>query len=333
MSKRSREEYYKTVKKRYRYSDKKTKSLVLDEFCEVCGYNRKYAIRKLNTRKRNHRTKRPGRPRQYKDPILLKVLFNLWEKQNLPCSKRLQASLPLWLPYYTDRRLSEKIKHQLLSMSSATIDRLMAKKRKKIGKLGLATTKPGSILKTHIPIKTGQWDERRPGYLESDTVAHCGTSVSGSFLYTVNTVDIATGWTEQRALWGKGYQGMSFALHSIENCLPFPILGFDCDNGSEFLNWHIYKYFTNRRSPVQFTRSRPYKKNVNAHIEEKNWSIIRQYLGYNRFDRLELVEELNKIYTSEWRLYMNFFRPCSKLQEKIRINGKMKKVYDAPKTP
>jgi len=333
MSIRSRAEYYKTVVKRYRKSDKKKKSQVLDEFCEVCGYNRKYAIRKLNSRRRNRRGRRPGRPKQYKDPILLNVLFDMWEKQNLPCSKRLKAAMPLWLPFYEDRPLSDKIKSQLLTMSPATIDRLMVKMRKKIGKLGLATTKPGSILKAHIPIKTGQWDETHPGYLESDTVAHCGTSIAGSFVYTVNTVDIATGWTEQRALWGKGYQGMFYALKSIESCLPFPILGFDCDNGTEFLNWHIYKYFTNRRSPVQFTRSRPYKKNDNAHIEEKNWSIIRQYLGYNRFDRVEFVDELNQIYNSEWRLFMNFFRPSSKLQKKIRVNGKMKKVYDNPKTP
>lgn len=333
MSKQSREDYYKTVVRRYRKSDKKTKSQLLDEFCEVCGYNRKYAIRKLNTRKRNYNRKRPGRPKRYKDPILLDVLFYLWEKQNLPCSKRLKAAMPLWLPFYNQRPLSQKIKTQLLEMSPATIDRLMIKMRNKIGKLGLATTKPGSILKSHIPVKTNQWDESRPGYLESDTVAHCGTSVAGSFVYTVNTVDIATGWTEQRALWGKGYQGMHTALISIENDLPFPILGFDSDNGTEFLNWHLYRHFTNRKAPVHFTRSRPYKKNDNAHIEEKNWSIIRQWLGYNRFEQVKLVEELNQIYTSEWRLFMNFFRPSSKLQKKVRINGKVKKVYDYPKTP
>jgi len=333
MSIQSRAEYYKTVVNRYRKSDRKQKSQLLDESCEVCGYNRKYAIRKLNARRRNRSGRRPGRPKQYKDPILLVVLFNLWEKQNLPCSKRLKAAMPLWLPFYKDRTLSDNIKNQLLAMSPATIDRLMIRLRKKIGKFGLATTKPGSILKSHIPIKTDQWDETRPGYLESDTVAHCGTSVAGSFVYTVNTVDIATGWTEQRALWGKGYQGMFHALKSIESCLPFPILGFDCDNGTEFLNWHLYRHFTNRQSPIQFTRSRPYKKNDNAHIEEKNWSIIRQYLGYNRFDQVDLVDELNQIYKSEWRLFMNFFRPSSKLQDKIRVNGKIKKVYDNPKTP
>ena len=333
MSKQSRADYYKEVIKRYRNSNKKTKSQVLNEFCDICGYNRKYAIRKLNSKKRSFRRKRPGRPKCYKDPILLDVLFDLWVVQNLPCSRRLKASMALWLPFYKERVLSSDILNQLLKMSPATIDRIMIKMRKKIGKLGLVTTKPGSILKSHIPVKTNQWDETHPGYLEADTVAHCGTSVAGSFVYTVNTVDIATGWTEQRALWGKGYEGMHKALISIENNLPFPILGFDSDNGTEFLNWHLYKHFTDRKCPIQFTRSRPYKKNDNAHIEEKNWSIIRQYLGYNRFEQVELVDELNQIYSSEWRLLMNFFRPSSKLQEKIRIEGKVKKVYDTPKTP
>ena len=187
--------------------------------------------------------------------------------------------MALWLPFYEKQVLSPYIKNQLLKMSPATIDRIMIKMRKKIGKLGLATTKPGSILKSHIPVKTNPWDETRPGYLEAHTVAHCGTSVASSFVYTVNTVDIATGWMEQRALWGKGYEGMHKAPISIENNLPFSILGFDSDNGTEFLNWHLYKHFTDRKAPVHFTRSRPYKKNDNAHIEEKYWSIIRQYLG------------------------------------------------------
>jgi len=138
-----------------------------------------------------------------------------------------------------NHKLSDHVKHQLGVMSPSTIDRLMSPVRSHYLKLGLSTTKPGSILKTHIPIKTGQWDERRLGYLESDTVAHCGTSMAGSFIFTVNTVDIASGWTEQRAIWGKGYQGVHKALISVEDKLPFPIKGFDSDNGSEFLNWHI----------------------------------------------------------------------------------------------
>ncbi|MFQ6608108.1 MAG: hypothetical protein ACE5EE_06170 [Fidelibacterota bacterium] len=220
-----------------------------------------------------------------------------------------------------------------MSISPATIDRLMAPLRARYHKLGFATTKPGSILKKHIPIKTNQWDETRPGFLEADTVAHCGTSVAGMFVYTVNAVDIATGWTEQRAVWGRGEKGVFGAVEDIEKELPFPILGFDCDNGSEFLNWHLLKYFTKRKRPVQYTRSRPYYKNDNAHIEEKNWTIVRQYLGYNRFEKAELAEALNTLYTTQWRLFMNFFVPSSKLVLKQRSGSKLIKRYDNPKTP
>ena len=273
MSYKSKKEYRNAIRSRYQKAVKKEKVKILDEFCEVCGYHRKYAIRLLNTTTHKRRRKRSGRPKQYKDPVLLEVLLILWRVLNLPCSSRLKAAIPLWLPHYEkfmNHNLTEHHKLQLLSMSRSTIDRLMIPVRSHYHKLGLSTTKPGSILKSHIPIKTGQWDETRPGYLEADTVAHCGASVAGSFVYTVNIVDIASGWTEQRAIWGKGYLGVQKALIDIEAILPFPVRGFDCDNGSEFLNWHIHKYFKKRKSPVLFTRSRPYHKNDNAHIEEKN---------------------------------------------------------------
>jgi hypothetical protein len=255
---------------------------------------------------------------------------------NLPCSRRLKAAIPAWLPYYEQHfkvTLTEDIKERLLNISPATIDRLMAPVRKKCKKFGLATTKPGSILKHHIPVKTNQWNETQPGFLEADTVAHCGTSVEGMFVYTVNVVDIATTWNEQRAVWGKGYQGVKKAIEDIEEVLPFPIRGFDCDNGTEFLNWHLHKYLCQRKRPVQYTRSRPYQKNDNAHIEEKNWSKVRQYLGYNRFDKKELAEQLNDIYTSEWRLLMNFFIPSTKLIQKYRDGARIIKRYDQPQTP
>ena len=336
MSIRSKREYKNAIRKRYQKADRASKVKILDECCEVCGYHRKYAIRVLNDTSFKRRRKRPGRPKEYRDPILLEVLTNLWRVLNLPCSKRLKPAIGLWLPHYEkymDCELTDHIKGQLMAISPATIDRLMSPIRSHYLKLGLSTTKPGSILKSHIPILTGQWDEKRPGYLEADTVAHCGTSMAGSFIFSVNTVDIATGWTEQRAIWGKGYQGMEKALISIENVLPFSIHGFDSDNGSEFLNWHIHKYFRKRPKPVSFTRSRPYKKNDNAHIEEKNWSIIRQYLGYNRFDQSEWTDELDSIYTSEWRLLMNYFRPSSKLASKQRVGARIIKQYNSPKTP
>lgn len=336
MSKKSRDEYRRTIRQRYSEGNRQEKRTILDEFCEVCGYNRKYAIRILNQGVRIKRTGKPGRPQEYDDPIIMEVLLRIWRVMNLPCSRRLKKGIPLWLPFYEKHYhtvLSIEIKEKLLSISHATIDRLMAYRKATFSKLGLATTKPGSILKSHIPINTNQWDETRPGYLEADTVAHCGTSVAGSFVYTVNMVDIATGWSEQRAIWGKGYGGVESVMVGIEQVIPFKLRGFDTDNGSEFLNWHLYKYFNLRPKPVQFTRSRPYRKNDNAHIEEKNWSIVRQYLGYNRFDDPSLTNLLNDIYSNEWRLIMNFFRPAIKLVEKQRSGAKIKKIYDEPKTP
>jgi hypothetical protein len=268
--------------------------------------------------------------------MLLEVLTRIWQGMNLPCAKRLKAGLALWVPMYTEHfgiTLSPLVLELLASISASTIDRLMTSERRKHSKHGLATTKPGSLLKKHIPIKTNQWDEKRPGFLEADTVAHCGASTAGMFVFTVNIVDIATGWTEQRAAWGKGEREVFLAIHSIESALPFAILGFDSDNGSEFLNDHLWKYFTGRKRPVQFTRSRPYHKNDNAHIEGKNWTHVRQYLGYQRFDVPEITQAMNELYTTEWRLLHNFFIPSVKLIEKTRHGSQIFKKHDKAKTP
>jgi hypothetical protein len=264
------------------------------------------------------------------------VLRRIWIALNLPCSKRLKAALPLWLPFYAlQYRTALNPKHYalLLSISPATIDRLMAPIRSFARKQGLCTTKPGSLLKQHVPISTDQWDVTRPGFLEADTVAHCGTSTEGMFVFTVNCIDLATGWREQRAVWGKGERGVLLALQDIERSLPFQLLGFDCDNGSEFLNWSILKYFTHRKRPIQFARSHPYHKNDNAHIEEKNWTLVRQYIGYQRLAKPCLADQLNELYRSQWRLLMNFFIPSTKLIRKERRGSKIIKVYDSPQTP
>ena len=200
-------------------------------------------------------------------------------------------------------------------------------------KRGLSTTKPGSLLKKQIPIKTNQWDEHVPGFLEADTVAHCGESTAGMFAYTLDALDIATNWSEQRALWGKGERGTLAALTSIEATLPFRIRGFDCDNGSEFINWTILAHYTDRKRPVAYTRSREYHKNDNAHVEGKNWTHVRQYLGYQRFDDPTIVPLLNDLYTNEWRLLMNFFLPSVKLIDKRRVRSHIIKTHDTPKTP
>jgi len=238
----------------------------------------------------------------------------------------------MWLPYY-EPPLPSEIYQALINISPATIDRLMAPMRSRSSKHGFSMTKPGSILKKQIPLTANQWDQSKPGFIEADTVAHCGSSTAGMFAFTINCVDIATTWTEQRAVWGKGEKGVLDAMKSIENNLPFELKGFDCDNGSEFLNWHLYRHFVNRNQPVQFTRSRPYHKNDNAHIEEKNWTHIRQYLGYQRFGNPHLVTMLNELYTTEWNKYFNFFIPSFKLLDKHRDGSKIIKTYDKPKTP
>lgn len=335
MSNGSRQEYLLAIRSRYLAAKKSEKQAILDEFCAVCNYNRKYAIRllrrPLQSRSASRKSRR-GRKSKYHQLELLEFLKALWIAANLACGKRLKAMIPNWLPHYP-KTLSEAIQSLLATISASTIDRLLKPQRSKYQKQGLATTKPGSILKHHIPVKTNQWDETKPGFLEADTVAHCGTSTAGMFVLTVNCVDIATGWTEQRAVWGKGERGVLDAIKSIERALPFPLLGFDCDNGSEFLNWHLQRYLTERQRPVQYTRSRPYHKNDNAHVEEKNWTHIRQYLGYDRFDHQELTTQLNELYTSEWRLLLNFFLPSMKLKEKSRQGSKIIKKHDQPQTP
>ena len=335
MSNSAKNEYLLEIRKRYSSATKNEKSLILDEFCTVCSFNRKYAIRLVRTKEQSQ-YKRKGRPNKYYSSAIISFLKDLWIVTNLACSKRLKAAIALWLPYYVlhhRNSITEKESQLLLQISPRTIDRLLKRLKSKYKKFGLSTTKPGSLLKKQVPIKLNQWDESIPGFIEADTVAHCGSSVAGQFVYTLNTVDIATGWTEQRALWGKGKRGVFEALKSIRDYLPFKVLGFDCDNGGELLNYMLLEYFTGQKNPVQYTRSREYKKNDNAHIEEKNWTHVRQFIGYQRFDKIETVSMLNDLYLSEWRFYLNFFIPSFKLIEKKRDGAKIIKRFDPPLTP
>lgn len=221
----------------------------------------------------------------------------------------------------------------LLKISASTIDRILTPFRARYKGRGRSTTKPGTLLRKQIPIKTNQWDETKPGFLEADSIAHCGESLLGEYPYTLNFVDIATGWTEQRATWGRGEAGVLKQIKDVEKRLPFPLRGFDSDNGKEFLNYHLLRHFTKRRNPIQFTRSRPYHKDDNAHVEQKNWTHVRQWLGYHRLDNPDVVPLMNDLYTSEWRWYHNFFCPSVKLIEKKLVASKTIKKYDTPKTP
>lgn len=338
MSKKSKREYLYEIIERYKKSSKEEKKKILDEFCTVCSYHRKYAIKLLNQsplQEINKQRRRTGRKKKYHTERVINFLKTLWKKTNLICSDRLKAAIPIWLPIYKKSisALSKKDEELLRSISAATIDRILTKFRGKYTKRGLCTTRPGSIIRDLIPIKTNQWDENRPGNIEVDLVAHCGTSVSGEYINTLDIVDIATGWTSQRAVWGKGETNTLKAIREIELTLPFKIVGFDSDNGKEFMNYRLLKYFKHRKEPVNYTRSRAYNKNDNAHIEEKNWTVVRQYIGYDRLNNPEQLELLNDLYRNELNHFLNYFLPSVKLISKERQGSKIKKKYDKAKTP
>lgn len=337
MTIKSRKEYLQAVQLRYRNANKQEKTPILNEFCINCGYHRKYAIRLLKGKKKKKKSQTKSGPKPvYQDKELLVSLKRIWFATDQMCSKKLQAAIPLFLPFYEQEYgfVGNHIKSKLHTMSPSTIDRLLKPVRTCYTNKGRCGTRPGTLLKNQIPIRTGSWAISQPGFLEADSVAHCGNSLAGNFVWSLTFTDIASTWTENRAVWNKGAHGVVTQTKDVEENLPFSILGFDCDNGSEFLNHHLHRYFTNRpANPVKFTRSRPYKKNDNAHVEQKNWSHVRQLLGYDRFDKPQLVDLLNDLYKNECSPYNNYFCPSMKLLSKKRINSKYVKKYDTPKTP
>jgi len=335
MGKNERQAYLKAIRSRYWRAGRTAKVTILNEFCAVCGYNRKYAIRLLNQPTKPKKKRRAGRKPIYASPELLLALKRIWFASDQMCSKKLKAAIPLWLPFYDTlyKALTPETQGKLLTVSAATIDRLLKPVRLVHGRKGLSGTKPGTLLKNQIPIRTHFWDISQPGFMEADTVAHCGNSLAGDFVWSLTMTDIDTTWTENRATWSKGAEGVLAQIKDIEVHLPFPLQGFDCDNGSEFLNYHLLRYFTDHPSVTSFTRSRPYKKNDNAHVEQKNWSHVRQLFGYDRFEDPSLVGMMNGLYATEWSLYQNHFCPSMKLLEKKRINSKYYKKYGLPRTP
>jgi hypothetical protein len=332
----SKKEYLEKMRGRYaRARGRQYKSRLVDEVVEVGGYSRKHAIKLLNGLGSAPRAIRRSGPKEHYGPEVVAVLKRLWFGSDQLCGKRLKAALSLWLPHYEKEygRLPKAVREKLSRISAATIDRLLKPTRAKVRPKGKGGTRPGRWLKNQIPINTDQWDEKRPGFMEADTVAHCGDSLEGDFVWSLVFTDIATGWTEMRACWNKGAAGIIAAVRDIEGKLPFELLGFDCDNGSEFLNHHLWRYFTERKKPVKYTRSRPYHKNDNAHVEQKNWTHVRCLLGYDRLDNPQLTEAINALYSGPWQLYHNHFCPSVKLVEKRREGARYIKRHDEPKTP
>ena len=328
----SKREYLLAIWERYQRVGRRFKSKILDEFCAVCGYTRKYAIGLLS-RKPRRRQRKPGPRRRY-DGQVLEPLKVIWLAAEQMCSKRLKAALPLWLPFYEQEHgpLVEAVRKKLLQISAASIDRLLKKERARYRGKGLCGTRPGGLLKHQIPIRTDNDDVDRPGFLEADTVAHCGNSLAGDFIWSITFTDIFCQWTENRATWNKGAEGVLGQVKDVEANLPFELLGFDVDNGSEFLCFHLWRYLLDRPRPVPLTRSRPYRKNDQAHVEQKNWTHVRQLLGYQRLEQPELVPLINELYRT-WGLLHNFFCPNLKLLSKTRKGAKTIRKYSPPQTP
>ncbi|MBI4249503.1 MAG: transposase family protein, partial [Elusimicrobia bacterium] len=249
-----------------------------------------------------------------------------------PWSVRLKAVLPLWMPWIEKRWVLDRHEEKLLlAMSPATNDRRLASYKRERSRKIYGKTKPGRWLRQTIPIQTESWEVPEPGWLEIDTVSHSGASAEGLFAYTVNATDLFSGWVECRAILGKGSAEVVAALQEMRQAAPFELKGLDSDNGEEFINWHLNSYC--RDKGIQRFRSRPYKKDDQAHIEQKNWTHVRKLVGWDRYDTQMSVDALNDLYRNEWRLFCNLYLPSVKLARKIRVGSRIKRVYEEAKTP
>lgn len=332
MGRESKWDYFRAIYSRYRQASKATRQQILDEFCQVCGYHRKYAIRLLNgPPPEKPQERRRTRDVTYGHPLIA-ILSAIWKAAGYPWSVRLKALLPLWMPWAKKRfHLFPKLQQQLLKISPRTIDYKLKTKKRLLKRKIYGHTKPGTLLKHHIPIKTDHWDVTVPGFTEVDLVSHSGNCAEGEFIHSLNQTDIHTTWVETRAVRGKGQTPVTEAIEEMRQALPFELRGVDSDNGSEFINYHL-KAFCDQRQ-IQFTRSRPYKKDDNAHVEQKNWTHVRKLFGYVRYDSTEALEAMNDLYRYELRLFQNLFQPSVKLLKKVRVGSKLKRIYNAPQTP
>ncbi len=331
MTPTSRREYTHTLRHRYAQASRAAKSQILDEFCATTRYHRKYAIALLTTPP--GRTPQPGRRRAptYTAQTMT-VLGALWEAAGYPWSTRLKALLPVWLPWAKQHLpISPPVEAQLRTISPSTIDRRLRGRKRRLKRRLYGRTKPGTLLKHHIPIKTDHWEVTAPGFTEIDLVSHSGNSADGEFLQSLNLTDIHTGWSESSAVMGKSQTAVRAAVEVLRTALPFALRGVDSDNGSEFINNHLYRYCEARE--IQFTRGRAYKKDDNAHIEQKNWTHVRKLLGWDRYDSPEALDAINDLYRHELRLMMNLFQPSVKLVGKVRRGARLTRRYDAPQTP
>jgi len=315
----------------YKKASWKMRKQMIDQLVLVTGYRRDYASHVL-LHPPIVPKKKLKRKVKSKYGVIVSPLTKIWGISNFASGKRLVGMLPSYIETLTRDKeifLADKQKELLFTVSAATIERLIQPERKKVFGKGKTTTKPGTLLKHQIPIHVfTRWNDRKPGFGEIDLVAHCGVTVKGHFAYTLDFID--TNWDECVAFLGKGENAAMGAIQVIRKRLPFSLLGIDSDNGEEFINWELYRWC--RKEEITFTRCREYHKNDQAHVEEKNWSVVRRYTGYKRFETQEQVDLLNKLY-GQLRLYFNFFQATLKLERKERVHGKVKRIYPKAKTP
>ena len=331
MGPQARDEYLAQMRDRYVGASRMEKGRMLTEAAAVTGYHRKAVIRAWRRPAvRRARGPRRGRPTHY-DAAVVRALRAIWTAAGYPWSRRLKALLPTWLPWARRRlALSPATETKVRTISARQIDRVLAPDKRTIRRRMYGRTKPGTLLKHHIPIKTDHWDVTEPGFTEVDLVSHSGDRADGDFLHTLNLTDIHTTWVEHGAVMGKSQVRVQERLAQLRAALPFALRGIDSDNGSEFINAHLHQYC--RTQQIQFTRGRPYKKNDNAHIEQKNWTHVRKLMGYVRYDSEAALTAMNAVYT-DLRLLQNLFLPSVKLQRKERIGARLRRFYDAPQTP
>jgi hypothetical protein len=319
---------------RYRSGSRRDRTAMLDAFCLATGYHRKYATAMLRGRRRVAVRRRGARTRCY-GPEFQRALVVAWEASGYVCSERLQPFLPELVPLLEQRqdlRIDDGTRDLLLQASVSTVERALAPQRRHQVGRRMAQTKPGTLLRRQIPALVGSWKaEDVPGYLEIDLVSHSGEYAAGTFLHTLSTVDLATGWTERIALLGKGQTGVVAGLDRIREQLPFRLRGLHPDTGSEFINMNLFTYC--RERGIEFTRSRPYHKNDNCHVEQKNWTLVRRLIGYDRLDTPAQQAWLDAFYTEDLRPFANCFQPVMKLVGKETVGQRTRRLYDTPKTP
>jgi hypothetical protein len=321
------------IRNQYQEASWLNKSKILDGFVAASGYDRKYAIKLLNSKDEIKKQPQTRQSRVKYDAQVKQALVTIWYAANQICSKRLVPFIPELvsaMERHGHLRLPVDVRAKLLGVSRSTVDQILSLEKERTGK-SISTTKPGNLFKHQIQVRTfADWDDVTPGFLAADLVAHCGGNTNGAFLNTLTLTDITTGWTECLPLLRMSAGDVIIGLKLAQERLPFPLLGIDTDNGREFINHDLLEFCEENK--IIFTRSRAYRKNDQAHVEEKNGSIVRRIIGYNRFEGRAAWEALSELYCV-LRLYVNFFQPSLKLLSKERRGGKVTKKYDTAKTP